>query len=349
VILMFLSLSIVYLGGLVDGTVAGGTGALRAQPTALLVFSDQSQLSFADSRIDADRREEIATLPGVTAVGALGVTQLGARLEDPDSRDLVDVAVFGYELGSNRLPDPPEDGTVYADTSLRTQGYDEGMTILVGPARTPLTVVGFVSDTAFDGQGTLWASADTWRQVQNANRPSKAVGTTSQQVLAVDADTDDVEAIRQAIDALGGLRAVSPTGAVEGLPGVVGTQNVFTAIIVLTTLVAAAVIALLFALLVIERVPLYGVLKALGVTSRSLFATLASQAAILALAATIAGTILGVAFGSIATSGPSSFVLTPSRALVSGALVIGASLLGAAVTLRRVLRIDPASAIGSAS
>ena len=32
------------------------------------------------------------------------------------------------------------------------------MEILLGPARSPVTVIGFVSDVSYSGQGSLWAS-----------------------------------------------------------------------------------------------------------------------------------------------------------------------------------------------
>jgi putative ABC transport system permease protein len=104
---------------------------------------------------------------------------------------------------------------------------------------------------------------------------------------------------------------------------------------------------LLFALLVTERISLYGVLKALGVRSTAILGSLALQALIIAVIAVAIGTGLGLTLGRLLTSGPNAYTLTTSRAVLSGALVIIASLVGAAITLRRVLRIDPASAIGS--
>lgn len=235
VILTFVSILIVYLGGIIDGTVKGGTGALRAQPAQVLVFSDQARTVIPDSRIDSDLRARIEAVPGVTAVGGVGVTQLGARLPQADPRDLVDVAVFGYELDADRLPPPPATGSGYADSSLRDVGVADGMTILVGPQRTPVTIIGFVTDTAFDGQGTVWTSLDTWRAIQNENRPAKAVGASGQQVLAVTSALT-TEDLTDAIDAgVGGTSTVTPDGAVAGLPGVEGTRGVFSAVIAITT------------------------------------------------------------------------------------------------------------------
>jgi putative ABC transport system permease protein len=346
-ILMLVSLLIVYLGGVIDGTVRAGTGALRAQPTQLLVFSTEAKQSIPDSRIDAELRRRVTAVPGVTTVGGLGISQLAARLTGPTSSNLVDAAVIGYELASRRVPAPPKTGEAYADVSWRASGVRVGSVILVGPARSPLTVVGFVSDTTFDGQATLWTPLSGWRTIQTANRPARSPGSDGTQVLAV-SGSGSTSALATRIDAAtGSTETVTPTAAVAGLPGVEGTRSVFTAVIIFTTVIGIVVIALLFALLVVERTGLFGVLKALGVRSRQLFFALAVQAVLIATLAAIVGSAGGWLLGSLATSGVSAAVFTSSRLVASGLLVIGAAVFGATITLRRVLAIDPAAAIGS--
>lgn len=216
VFLTFVSVLVVYLGGIIDGTVKGGTGALRAQSAQVLVFADRAQAAIPNSRIDAGTRARVEAVPGVTAVRGLGVTQLGARLPGARPRELVDVAVFGYELDAARLPPPPRAGTAFADTSLRDAGVADGMSLLVGPGRTKVTVIGFVSDTAFDGQGSLWTSLATSRTIQNENRPAKAVGRTSQQVLAVDSTLPTKDLVAAIGAAVPGTETMTPDKAVKG-------------------------------------------------------------------------------------------------------------------------------------
>ena len=349
-ILALVSLLIVYLGGIIDGTVRAGTGALRALDGRLLVYSRDSQLAVPDSRIDSGLRRQVASLDGVARADGLGITQLAGRLPGQDGRAVLDLTVVGYEAPTNKLPTPPAPGTAYADRSLAGRGITVGSQLLVGTARTPLTIVGFVSDTTFDGQSTLWTTLDTWRAIQTVERPLRAPGTDGVQVLVVTpASTSNGLAARIDAATADATRTVTPDGAVAGLPGVEGTRSVFTAVIVFTTFIGIVVVALLFALLVVERIGLYGVLKALGVRSTNLFLALAFQAITIALIAVLVGSTAGVALGSLLTSGNSAATFTTSRLVASAALVVGAAVLGAGITLRRVLRIDPASAIGTAS
>ncbi len=55
----------------------------------------------------------------------------------------------------------------------------------------------------------------------------------------------------------------------------------FNGIIGTTFAVAVLVVALFFALLTLERIPLYGVLKAMGSSSRQLFSGVVAQALVI--------------------------------------------------------------------
>ena len=173
VILTVLAVLLVFLGGLLDGLIGSTTGAYRAQTADLIVYSDDARDSLPRSRIDGATRTAVEGVAGVDRVGALASAQLGARPGDqPDSRDLLGVVVFGYEVAPRGVPEePPAPGEVVADDVLKSDGVEIGATLLVGPARTPVTVIGFVDDTEYSGQASLWGSLDTWRDVVAANRP----------------------------------------------------------------------------------------------------------------------------------------------------------------------------------
>lgn len=59
-----------------------------------------------------------------------------------------------------------------ADRSLEAGGIEQGMTIEVGPQRTPIEVVGWIDGLVYSGQGSLYAQPATWRDVLNQNRPT---------------------------------------------------------------------------------------------------------------------------------------------------------------------------------
>jgi len=321
-------------------------GALRVQQADAIVYDSTAQASFVRSRIDPELRATVEAVPGVTEVGGLGLVQVGARVPGNGPRELAGVALFGYEIAPSGVPDPPPDGQAYADDVLKTDGVEVGMTIELGPARTPVEIIGFVSDTSYSGQGALWASPTTWRDTLAANRPGAQVADGVFQALVVQGDVDDLPAV---IDAAthGRTESFTVQEAVDAIPGVEQQRSTFGQIIGVTVAIALVVIALFFALLTVERTALYGVLKALGARSSSIFAGLVLQAVVVTLiAAVVAGTLV-VVLDLVIPAGSVPLDVSVSRIISSAALLLVAAVVGCSFSLRRVLRVDPASAIGS--
>jgi putative ABC transport system permease protein len=341
-----------FLGGLLDGLLAGSTGAYRAQRADLIVYSTNARESLVRSRIDASVREAVEGVSGVESVGGLGSVQLGARKgEDPESRDLISTALLGYELAPRGLPeDPPAEGEVIADNTLEAEGVEVGDTLLLGPARSEVEVIGFVDDTGYSGQTSLWGSLDTWRAVTADNRPDRTFADDASAALVVRVD-GDASAIADAVDeATDGATASLTIGeAIEALPGVSQQRSTFNQIIGVTAAIALVVVGLFFALITVERTPLYGILKAIGASSSTLFGGVLLQAVVLALFASAIGSAASLALDAAIPPGSLPFDITPARLLTSVALMVIAAVAGCAFSLRRVLRIDPAAAIGTAS
>ncbi len=349
-LLTLIAMLLMLLGGLLDGLIQRSTGAIRAQPADLVVFSAASEHSFLRSRISPEIRARVAAVPGVTRVGGIGVSQLAARVPGNGPRDLVDVALFGYEEAPSGLPSPPAAGRAYADRVFEDQGVKKGDTLSLGPARTPVRVIGFVEDVSYSGAGTLWASPQTWRDVQDANRPGSSVGAGVFQALVV-RTSGDASAVARRIDrATGGATVtVSRADAADAIGGVRQQRSVFNQIIGVTLVIAIVVVALFFALLTVERIGLYGMLKAIGARSRTLFGGVVVQAVVVALMAATIGSGFALLLDRTLPPGTIPYQLLPNRLIVSSIALVLAAVVGSAFSLRRVLRVDPASAIGRSS
>ena len=213
-----------------------------------------------------------------------------------------------------------------------------------------MKVIGFVDDVSYSGAGSLWASPATWRAVQNANRPGASVGPGVFQALVVRTDRDP-SAVAAAIDRAtdGATTTVSRAEASDAIGGVKQQRTVFNQIIGVTLVIAIVVVALFFALLTVERVGLYGMLKAIGARSRTLLGGVVAQAVIVAVIAAAIGTGFAVLLDALVPPGAIPYQLLLSRVAISSVALVLASVVGSAFSLRRVLRVDPASAIGRAS
>lgn len=89
-------------------------------------------------------------------------------------------------------------------------------------------------------------------------------------------------------------------------------------------------------------------LKAVGARDRTLLAGVIAQAVTLTVVGLAVAIPLAVVFDSVVPPDAIPFALDPAQVALSAGLLLVASIIGAGLTLRRVLRIEPASVIGTA-
>lgn len=336
---------ILLLGGLLDGLYLGATRALDAQSGGVFAFSPDSNGSFFRSRIDPGTRAQVAAVPGVDTVTGLSVVQQPIHV--PGRDEPVDAAVFAYEAPNERVPAPPLTGGAWFDRSLADQGVRAGQAVAFGSTRTSVTVAGFVDGTTFQLQGAVWMDPQTWNTVVRANLPAATMAPGASQVLVVteDAGVDPATLAGRIADRVPRVSALTRQEAILGLPGVRDQQSIFSAIITVTFVVAGLVVALFFALLTLERVGLFGMLKAVGTSSRSIAAGLSLQSVLIALGAFLVGGAITLGLAALI---PDAIPLDLEirRATITIVGLIATALIGSALSFRRVVRIDPATAVG---
>lgn len=330
---------LVVLGAFLDGLANSATGVLRAQGDRLLVIADDAELTPTRSSLEPSVADEVRAVDGVDEVGWLSRIAATASYTDEAGSDLVeDVVLIGHDLGSEVVPPPTNPDEVVVDQKLAAlTGLTEGDVVEVGPNRVPLTVTTLVADVSANAP-SLWVATDVWLELASQIDPTSQ---PARQLLVVEG-TAEPGAIAAAADGI----EVATVGEVIAADDVVTQQSAtFQGIIGVTFVVALLVVALFFVLLTIERIRLYAVMKAIGARSRDLLTGLAVQAVVIAVAAVVLGiTISLVLLQFVPPDLP--LVVVPSRLAVLAVATVVVAVVGALGTLRRILRIDPADAIG---
>lgn len=341
--LTMLVVLLVVLGGFLDGLELNQTGPYRAHEGRLLAFSDQSELLIQRSAVDAKQAEQLAAVDGVGAVGGLDLIESTAG----DSEgEIVDIVLFGYDLATDVIPAPPADGGAIVDEALADRNdVAVGDTLLLGATSEPVVVSGIVSDLS-QGSPTVWLSTERWREIVQAGNPAALPPKGINKALVIEPSAGTgLGVLAQRLAAVDGVSVVTADEAIDALPVVQQQSSTFQGIIGVTFVVTLLVVALFFTLITLERVGLYAVLKALGARTGNLMAGISTQAVGVSLVALVLGFGLSVAFvGLLPAELPVR--LEPARMVQTAVGVLVSALLGSLFTLRRVLRIDPAEAIG---
>jgi putative ABC transport system permease protein len=270
--------------------------------------------------------------------------------------DPYDIAVMGHipghageptRLVEGRRPDPNEQFVALADVSLQDVGLDVGDSITLTDSSQPVEIIGFVEDAQYLLAATAWVPLETWESLRFEVRPETIGRGSVVQAFPVLLDPGTtVEAVGNAIDeALGTTETVSTDEAILSLPGVEQQESTFTAIIIVSFVVVGIVIALFFALITLEKRGQFAILKAIGSSNRFLLQGVMVQAII----ATLAGYALGFGLSRLLAlvlpgSVPVEFLTRTSVSLFFATIVMG--VIGALFSFRRIIRIDPASALG---
>ena len=337
---------LIVLGGFLDGLALDSTGGFRAQgERRLWVLADVAELQLARSLVDPDTAAAVSAVEGVVEVGGLGVVTTTASPET--TGELIDVAVFGYERAGARLPPPPGAGAAIVDDRLQVRSdVQVGDTIEVGPGRTPVRVTALADDVT-QSAPTLWVAPETWREIAADADPGATVPPGAFQSLVVTpSDGADPDVLGGRIDAATTTtQTVDLDGLIAGQPVIAQQTAAFSGIIGVTFVVTLLVVALFFALLTLERLQLYAVLKAVGASSGDLVRGVAVQALGISIGALAAG---GLAAAAIVALLPADLPvrLEPRRLAAIAAGTVVTAVIGALLTLRRILAIDPAESIG---
>ncbi len=342
VALTVLVLLLTVLGGFLDGLELNQTGPYRAHQDRLLVFSELSENLIQRSEIDEERTAAVANTDGVAAVGSLN--QIGSTASTSNG-DVLDIVLFGYDVATEVIPAPPRDGAIVDRALAESEKVVVGDTLLIGTSSEAVIVAAVVDDLS-QGSPTVWVSTERWREIVGASHPAALPpeGINQALVIAPAAGTA-LEDLASEISSIDGVTAVTASEAVEALPVVQQQSTTFEGIIGITYVVTLLVVALFFALITLERVRLYAVLKALGAGTKDLMAGISAQAVCVSVVALVLGFGLSVIFINVLPA-DLPVRLVPSRLGQIALGVVLTAIIGSLFSLRRVLRIDPAAAIG---
>lgn len=338
-LLIFLVLLLTTLANALVNSLVGALDGLAADG---LVYSQSARDNIQASRLQPTVTDAVVSIPGVTAVGAVGTLTASAVLEGEQG----DLQVFGFEPGRPGAPTALTDGRLpetLGEVAVDGGGLAIGDTVDVGTAKTPLTVVGLLRGAQFNALPTGYTTLATYQSIVTAEFP----GLPFVPINAVAFDTaSDAAPVASTItasipDAVGYTRS----DAVGLIPGIESISQSFGILQGLTFLIAVVVIGFFFLILTVQKLRAITVLRAIGASKGRLGGSLIAQIVIVVLAASVLAVLLTLG----ALQGLNSGIPVTVDAGVIGGVVVAVlafALLSGIFSVRRLTRIDPATATG---
>ncbi|HEX6131850.1 MAG TPA: FtsX-like permease family protein [Actinomycetota bacterium] len=343
-LLVFLILFQQSLAGTLLGTFTGG---LEHQSATVLVYGADARRSVEGSRVTPDQVAAVADVPDVAEAGPIGVSTFTADVDG----ELVDATVFGYALGGPGEPTtlvdgryPRADGEAVASSADAADGFAIGATVTIVPGDVPITVVGLADDLNFNVQPTVFVSYPTYEELVLAGNPD-ARGVLPSIVGAETVAGAEPEAVAADVGAaVADVDAVDRATAVTSLPGVSSIQQSFAIILGLAFVVVVLLTGFFFLIITVQKLTALTLLRAVGASSGYLLRNLVAQVVIVIAAGVAIAVGLLLVAARAATTDVFEVRADPGVIAITAAAILALGLVASVASMRRVARIDPATA-----
>ena len=296
-----------------------------------------SGLTFSNSFLTEQHAEDIATIPGVTAVNRLYGRLASFEAGGNEEQFFVWALALGSQTAGERrkLPEP---GTIFIDRSLAGQaGISRGDVLTYESSEFTVADIGRV--------GNILIAQFAFIHPDDYQRLFGDLGAANYLLVSLGPDATDgtMEEIARRVNNSSVYTTDEFVGVAEEAAR--GFLPIIRVITVISFIVGLALLSLTIYSATIERAREYGVMKALGASPLRLYRIVISQSAIIAVLGFGAGVGLAFLFNRVAVDLVPEFVTYIRWQDVALTLGIAGVMTFVATFLpiNRVARVDPAS------
>ena len=316
--IFLIAFMVFFMTSLALGLVRNNRAAIDNWQATGVVLSDYANDNLTASFIpEKDYKDKVST-------DAVPLSYMFAVTNLVNSSDKMNVSIFGQEWDSFISPTliegryPENDQEVVVDQSFENYGIKLGDAIQLNGSETSFKIVGLTKGNKFFTEPVVFTSLTTYWNLQGttkANRPISAL------VLQ-----NDVEVTGD------GLKQISIQKMISKIPGYTPQVNVFSGMI------------LAMIVITIQKLGLYGIMRAQGIQIKSIVWSLFCQ---IFLLSGLGISMALLAIGAVILVLPATFFFYPSwlAYFVLSLVICLMALLGGVISLPRLLKVDPITAI----
>lgn len=320
VVTTLIVLLILMISGLADGLAYDNGAVVRNLPVEQVALSQDAEgqltRSFLKSTDQPDGTE------------ALGVQSMVLEKKN-GTKD--DVTVFASPAdtfyGPSKLADL-QPGQVLVDTEYAKQtGTKIGDTITDFRTKTTFEIVGTVSDGRYSHAPVLWTTLETWDMWQDKMKTNYVSAFLSRDSIQTD------------------LATYTKKQVVEQVPGYAAEQNSFQMMRIALVLIGSLILTAFFYILTMQKMKQLGILKAIGIRTRTIGKGLVLQVFVLTAASFLISLLVTWTISQL-LPGDLPFRFEWVTGFGYGGLIIVTALIGGLIPLRALRKLEPAEAMG---
>ncbi|RDW16731.1 ABC transporter permease [Oceanobacillus chungangensis] len=334
-VLMLVSYLVFFLSGLATGLADLNREAVDKWEASAIILTDESDKSLPQSFMSIDQLEDIDAKE--TAV----IGQLNAIASQGDNKQ--NIALFGINQKEFLMPNVTEGRAfeeayeVIADGSLKEEGFELGDELTLSSSDQRLTIVGFTDNARFNAAPVLYTNLSSFHQVKFG----EAAEQNNDQINGIVVRDDSISNLTENDE----LESIEIETFIENLPGYTEQKLTLNFMIYFLFGISSIIVAIFLYVLTVQKISMFGVMKAQGISSSYLSRSVVAQTMILAFIGTVIGFVLTLISGAFLPAAvPVSFDL--ALMIIYGLILIAVATAGAVFSVLTIVRIDPLKAIG---
>ncbi|GER75922.1 MULTISPECIES: ABC transporter permease [Enterococcus] len=249
----------------------------------------------------------------------------------------VNISIFAQNWNSFIAPKlieghyPESKNEVIIDQSMENYNIKMGDQIQLNGSTDEYKVVGITNDSKFFTVPVIYTDLSTYWKLQHTDKTTKTISAI---VLNNDVDVSGE-----------GLVQVIEQDMISNIPGYTPEVNVFMGMIIALVVITCLVVGIFIYIIMIQKLGLYGIMRAQGIQSKTIIWSLFCQIFVLSGMGVLMA-LIGV--WAVKFVLPATLFFYPSWLAYSllGLAIIIMALLGGLISLPKILKIDPIEAIG---
>ncbi|WP_043931686.1 ABC transporter permease [Bacillus sp. EB01] len=334
-VLTLVSYLVFFLSGLANGLENLNKESVLKWDAEGIILTEESDISLPQSIMetgdyDGNGADDYAVLGQFNAIASTGDVK-------------GNVSLFGIREDEFIMPEVTDGkpfqqiGEVIADDTLKDEGFKTGDVLTLSATEEKLKITGFTDNARFNAAPVLYGSVETLQKVRFGDSAESMKHKINAFVIR-SGDLSDIEVAD-------GLEVVGTQAFIENMPGYSEQNMTLTFMIYFLFVISAVILAIFLYVLTIQKISIFGVMKAQGISSGYLSKSVIAQTFLLALAGVIIGFGLTVLTGLfLPPAVPVAFNYLDMLAYAVVLIVV--SIVGALFSIQTIVRIDPLKAIG---
>lgn len=334
-VLMLVSYLVFFLSGLANGLQQMNRESVDKWDATAIILTEESDKSLYQSSMTIEDSKELSD----TKLAVIG--QMNAIARDGDKK--INVSIFGIKEDQFLLPNVTEgeafssDNEVIASDALRNEGFKIGDELNLSSSDEKLTIVGFTNKARFNAAPVLYSSLTTLNQVKFGESAEE----NSDRINGIVIKTDSLSSIK----VNDSLEIIESEAFIKNLPGYTEQSLTLNFMIYFLFIISAVIVAIFLYVLTVQKISMFGIMKAQGISNLYLSRSVVAQTFILAAIGVVIGFGLTLLTGAFLPNAvPVSFDL--ATMLSYGIILIAVAILGAVFSVLTIVKIDPLKAIG---